>query len=100
MQMPSSWQRQTVSGAEAKRSVQESASLRTSAVDDQRRFTEGFIVGWSSMLGPRAVPTIIPNCAVPMGGSPFDHGYHCARAFVEACCDDALRLTSVPRDVV
>jgi hypothetical protein len=79
------FQQQTVSNSEA-RSTRGSASLQAKdpAADDRQRFTEGFIAGWSSILGPRAVPTIIPHCAVPMGESPFQHGYDQARSFVES----------------
>jgi hypothetical protein len=57
--------------------------LQTRASDDKRYFAEGFVAGWCSMLGHRALPTIIPECQVPVDKSPFQHGYDEARSFVD-----------------
>jgi hypothetical protein len=34
-------------------------------------------------MGYRVVPTIIPDCEIPVGKSPFEHGYDQARSFIE-----------------
>ena len=53
----------------------------TRAANDQKRFAEGFMAGWHSVLGYRALPTIIPDYEVPIGTPPFEYGYEQARAF-------------------
>jgi hypothetical protein len=85
MQTQSSTQQQAVPEAEARRSARESVSshIRSRAADDQQRFSEGFIAGWYSLMGHRIVPTIIPECEIPVGKSPFEHGYDEARSFIE-----------------
>jgi hypothetical protein len=84
MQTQSSSQQQAVSKAEAHRSARESVSsqIRSRAADDQQRFSEGFIAGWYSLMGHRVVPTIIPDCEIPVGKSPFEYGYDRARSFI------------------
>jgi hypothetical protein len=74
MRTQASSQQQTISRTEAKRSA---------PTDDQRRFSEGFVSGWYSLMGYRVVPTIIPDCEIPVGKSPFEHGYDQARSFIE-----------------
>jgi hypothetical protein len=85
MRTQASSQQQTISRTEAKRSARESASshIRSRATDDQRRFSEGFVSGWYSLMGYRVVPTIIPDCEIPVGKSPFEHGYDQTRSFIE-----------------
>ena len=34
-------------------------------------------------MGYRVIPTIIPDCEIPLGKSPFEHGYDQARSFIE-----------------
>jgi hypothetical protein len=51
------------------------------AADDQKRFVEGFIAGWHSVLGYRAPPTIIPHYEVTIDKPPFEYGYEQARTF-------------------
>jgi hypothetical protein len=34
-------------------------------------------------MGYRVVPTIIPDCEIPVGKSPFEYGYDQARSFIE-----------------
>jgi hypothetical protein len=77
---------QIVSRTEAQRSARESA-------DDQQRFSEGFISGWYSLMGYRIVPTIIPDCEIPVGKSPFEHGYDQARSFLECVQEHWERQT-------
>src|SRR5580700_9838394 len=83
MRTQASSKQETVSGTEAQRSARESVSsrIRSKATDDQQRFSEGFIAGWYSLMGYRVVPTIIPDCEIPVGKSPFEHGYDQARSF-------------------
>jgi hypothetical protein len=85
MRTQASSQQQTVSKTEAQRSARESAlsHIRSSASDDQQRFSEGFIAGWYSLMGYRVVPPIIPDCEIPVGKSPFEHGYDQARCFIK-----------------
>jgi hypothetical protein len=85
MRTQASSQQQTVSKTEEQRSARESPSshIRTRATDDQQRFSEGFIAGWYSLMGYRVVPTIIPDCEIPVGKSPFEHGYDQARSFIK-----------------
>src|SRR6202041_3439402 len=73
---------QIVSRTEAQRSAAGKCFIiRSRATDDQQRFSEGFISGWYSLMGYRVVPTIIPDCEIPVGKSPFEHGYDQARSF-------------------
>jgi hypothetical protein len=85
MQTHSSSQQQAVPQAEARRSARESVSshIRSRAADDQQRFAEGFIAGWYSLMGYRVVLTIIPDCEIPVGKSPFKYGYDRARSFIK-----------------
>jgi hypothetical protein len=85
MRTQASSQQQPVSRTEAQRSARENASshIRSRATDDQQRFSEGFISGWYSLMGYRVVPTIIPDGEIPVGKSPFEHGYDQARSFIE-----------------
>jgi hypothetical protein len=85
MRKQTSSRQQTGSGTEAHRFARESASshIRSRAADDQQRFSEGFILGWNSLMGYRVVPTIIPDYEIPVGKSPFEHGYLQARSFIE-----------------
>src|SRR3984885_1246236 len=85
MRTQASSKQETVSGTEAQRAARESVSsrIRSRATDDQQRFSEGFISGWYSLMGYRVVPTIIPDCEIPLGKSPFEHGYDQARSFIE-----------------
>ncbi len=53
----------------------------TRAADDQKRFVEGFMAGWHSVLGYHAPPSIIPHYEVPIDKPPFEDGYEQARAF-------------------
>jgi hypothetical protein len=34
-------------------------------------------------MGYRVVPTIIPDCEILVGKSPFEHGYDQARSFIK-----------------
>jgi hypothetical protein len=74
-----------MSKAEAHRSARESVSshIKSRADEDQQRFSEGFIAGWYSLMGYRVVPTIIPDCEIPVGKSPFEFGYDRARSFIK-----------------
>ena len=54
----------------------------TRAADDQKRFAEGFMAGWHSVLGYRVIPTIIPDYEVPIGKPLFEHGYEQARSLL------------------
>jgi hypothetical protein len=85
MRTQASSQQQIVSRTEAQRSGRESASshIRSRATEDQQRFSEGFIAGWYSLMGYRVVPTVIPDCEIPVGKSPFEHGYDQARSFIK-----------------
>ena len=56
--------------------------MKTKAAYDQQRFAEGFVFGWSSVLGYRVV-LMIPNCEIPTDKSPFEHGYDQASSFAE-----------------
>jgi hypothetical protein len=53
----------------------------TRVADDQKHFAEGFLAGWYSIFGLSVIPTIIPDCPVPAGKSPFEYGYEQARSF-------------------
>jgi hypothetical protein len=89
MRTQASSQQQIVSRTEAQRSARESASsdIRSRATDDQQRFSEGFVAGWYSLMGYRGVPTIIPDCEIPMGKSPFEHGTTKRAPLSKACKD-------------
>jgi hypothetical protein len=51
--------------------------METKAATDQQDFAEGFITGWCSLLGSRAIDYVLPA-----GKSPFECGYDRARSFV------------------
>jgi len=72
----------------------------TRAADDQKRFAEGFMAGWHSVLGYRALPTIIPDYEVPIDQPPFECGYEQARAFACHTQEDAHRFQSRPISVL
>jgi hypothetical protein len=66
----------------------------TKAADDQKRFAEGFVAGWQSLLGPGSLPTVIPECEIPIDQSPFTYGYDQSRAFAMAAQRSAAGLDS------
>jgi hypothetical protein len=89
MRTQASSQQQTVSKTEEQRSARESPSshIRTRATDDQQRFSEGFIAGWYSLMGYRVVPTIIPDCEIPVGKSPLSTATTKRAPLSKACMD-------------
>jgi hypothetical protein len=58
--------------------------VKAKAADDHKLFAEGFVTGWQSLLGPASLPTVIPECEIPIDQSPFTYGYEQSRAFATA----------------
>lgn len=42
--------------------------------EDTQTFSDGYIAGWQSVTGSNLLPSI-PAHAIPVGKTPYDHGY-------------------------